>query len=119
MKRFFYFLVICALVASTALAQTRSKNAQVKDVTDPLAQRFVSDFELPTAAQEAEARMQRNAGDATALFVRMETAELQERPELVLDSALRLCALPAASTLQEVAANRVLEHAANTRAFNA
>jgi len=48
----------------------------------------------------------------------METAELQERPETVLDSALRLCALPAAPQLHELASNRVLQHAANSWTFN-
>ena len=56
--------------------------------------------------------------DVNALFVRMEAAELQEHPELVLDSALRLCTLPGDPELQELASNRVLQHAANTRAFN-
>lgn len=110
-------LLFCSLAASTALTQA-SKPVQEKNTPDPLAQRFVSDFDLPSAGQEAEARLQRNPNDATALFVRMETAELEERPELVLDSALRLCALPVEGPLQEVASNRVLQHAGNNRAFS-
>jgi hypothetical protein len=105
------------LAAAAALPQT-SQPVPAKTPPDPLAQRFVSDFDLPTAAQEAETRIQDNSNDTTALFVRMETAELADRPELVLDSALRLCMLPASSTVQEVASNRVLEHTGNTRAFN-
>ena len=50
--------------------------------------------------------------------MRMETAELQERPEVVLDSALRLCNLNAAPELHELASNRILLHAAITLAFN-
>jgi tetratricopeptide (TPR) repeat protein len=110
--------LLCSLAASTALTQT-GKPVQVKNTPDLLAEHFVSDFDLPSAAQEAEARLQHNPSDAVALFVRMETAELQERPELVLDSALRLCTLLSDSTLQEVASNRVLQHAGNNRAFTA
>ncbi len=109
--------LLLSLAAGTALAQTGNP-LQVKNAPDLLAQHFVSDFDLPSVAQEAEARLQHNPNDAAALFVRMETAELQERPELVLDSALRLCTLPADGTLQEIASNRVLQHAANTHAFN-
>ncbi|HZS26795.1 MAG TPA: hypothetical protein VFB76_06165, partial [Candidatus Angelobacter sp.] len=110
-------LLCCSLAGSTALSQTKIP-WQIKDTSGQLAQRFISDFDLPAASQEAEARLQRNPRDVTALFVRMETAELEERPELALDSALRLCTLPADSVLQEVASNRILEHAGNTRAFN-
>lgn len=85
---------------------------------DSLLQKF-SDFNLPAAADAADLRLRRAPKDALALFVRMETAELQERPAMVLDSALRLCALHAASDVQEVASNRVLQHAANSWIFNA
>src|SRR6185437_8271508 len=110
-------LLCCSLAGSTALSQTNIPS-QIKSTSDQFAQRFISDFDLPAASQEAEARLQRNPSDPAALFVRMETAELEEHPELVLDSALRLCTLPADSVLQKVASNRVLEHAGNTRAFN-
>ena len=72
----------------------------------------------PAAADAADARLRHAPKDTVALFIRMETAELQERPEVVLDSALRLCALPAAPELHELASNRVLQHAANSWAFN-
>lgn len=110
-------LLLGSLATGVALTQT-GKPVQVKNTPDLLAQHFVSDFDLPSAAQEAEARLQHNPNDSAALLVRMETAELQERPELVLDSALKLCTLPADRTLQEIASNRVLQHAGNTRAFN-
>ena len=82
-------------------------------------QTFLADFDLPAAVALANARLKQNPHDSIALFVRMETAELDERPDLVLDSALRLCSLSVDSALQELASNRVLQHAANTKAFNA
>ena len=85
---------------------------------DSLLQSFFSDFNLSSAADVADARLRHAPNDTVALFIRMETAELQERPEIVLDSALRLCALPALPELHEVASNRVLQHAANSWAFN-
>ncbi|HET9284439.1 MAG TPA: DUF3857 domain-containing protein [Candidatus Angelobacter sp.] len=110
-------LLCCSLVGSLALAQTNNPS-QIKGTSSQFVQRFISDFDLSSASQEAEIRLQRNPADPAALFVRMETAELEEQPELVLDSALRLCTLPAENVLQEVASNRILEHAGNTRAFN-
>ncbi|HKV93253.1 MAG TPA: DUF3857 domain-containing protein [Candidatus Angelobacter sp.] len=110
-------LLCCSLAAGTVAAQTDNPS-QIKDTSGQLAQRFVSDFDLPAASQEAEARLQHNPADAAALFVRMEAAELEERPELVLDSALRLCTLPVDSLLQVMASNRILEYAGNTRVFN-
>jgi hypothetical protein len=83
-----------------------------------LLDKFLADFDLPTATVLADAHLKHNPRDTAALFIRMETAELEERPDLVLDSALRLCSLPTDSALQELASNRVLQHAANTRAFN-
>jgi hypothetical protein len=80
---------------------------------DSLLQSF-SDFNLPAAADAADARLHHAPKDTVALFIRMETAGLQERPEIVLDSALRLCALPAAPEIHELASNRVLQHAANS-----
>jgi hypothetical protein len=79
--------------------------------------KFLSGFDLPGATHEADSRLQRDRHDVTGLIVRMETAELQEEPEVVLDSALRLCALPAAPEVQELASNRILQHAGNTRSF--
>src|SRR5689334_12973557 len=70
-----------------------SRPVSAKTSVDSLVQKFVSDFDLSAADDEAEARLKRDRNDVTALFVRMEIAELQERPELVVDSALRLCTL--------------------------
>ena len=109
-------LLCCSLAIGTALAQTNIPH--IKDTSDQLAQHFIANFDLQAASQETEIRLQHNPADTAALFIRMETAELEEHPELVLDSALRLCTLPANSVLQEVASNRILEHAGNTRVFN-
>src|SRR5437588_13099054 len=43
---------------------------------------FLTDFDFPTASQQAEDRLRRDPHDTAALFVRMEAAELQERPDL-------------------------------------
>ncbi|HEX4603101.1 MAG TPA: DUF3857 domain-containing protein [Candidatus Angelobacter sp.] len=85
---------------------------------DSLLHKYFSRFDLPGAAEEAELRLHRMPGDVVALFVRMEAAELQERPEIVIDSALRLCRLSVAPEIHELASNRVLQHAGNTWAFN-
>lgn len=87
--------------------------------SNSLIQKFFSAFDLPAAAEMAELRLHRAPNDAVALLVRMEAAELQERPEVVLDSALRLCGLRLAPQLQELASDRILQHAGNTWAFNA
>lgn len=96
-----------------------SQKAKPEKVSDPLLQSFFSDFNLPVAADAADLRLRHSPKDTVGLLVRMETAELQERPEVVLDSALRLCALPAAQELHDLASNRILQHAANSLAFNA
>lgn len=93
-------------------------SVQAKKSPDSLLQTFLSDFDLSSASAEAEARLKHDPHDITALFVRMETAELEERPEAVLDSALRLCTLPAEEGLQKLAANRILQHAGNTSSLN-
>ena len=95
------------------------QKAQPDKVSNALLQSFFSDFNLPAAADAADLRLRRSPKDVVGLLVRMETAELQERPELVLDSALRMCALPAAAELHDLASNRILQHAANSWAFNA
>src|SRR5258708_6991520 len=96
-----------------------SQPAQVpRPADDSLLRKFLSDFDLPASVESADVRLHRAPKDVVALFVGMETAELQERPEAVLDSALRLCALPAAPQLHELASNRVLQHAANSWTFN-
>jgi hypothetical protein len=108
--------LLCCLIAITGFAQTAASTPA--KAGDSLLQKFTKGSDLTAAGEEAEARLQHVPGDAAVLFVRMEVAELEERPELVLDSALRLCAQPANNLLQEAASNRVLQHAANTRTFS-
>src|SRR6185437_15703682 len=83
-----------------------------------LQQEFFADFNLPRAAQDAEQTLRARPGDVTALFIRMETAALQQRTDAVLDSALRLCTMAAPPEIQEIASSRILENAGNSRVFN-
>jgi tetratricopeptide (TPR) repeat protein len=110
-------LLLCCISVSAGFSQA-SRPAMPDKPGDPLLQKFFSDFNLPAAAEIAEQRLRHSPHDPLALLVRMETAELQERPEAVMDSALRLCGLRAAPELHELASNRVLQHAGNTWAFN-
>src|SRR6476620_1488178 len=110
-------IILFCLSAGVGFSQNTRAPQPVKG-DDSLLQSFFSDFNLSVAAEKAEGRLLHAPKDAVALFIRMETAELQERPEVVLDSALRLCALPAALELHELASNRVLQHAAASWAFN-
>jgi tetratricopeptide (TPR) repeat protein len=114
--RAFSVLLFC-LSASAGFSE-KAPPVHLDRAADSLLQSFFSDFNLPAAADAADVRLRHTPKDAMALFIRMETAELQERPEVALDSALRLCALPAAPELHELASNRVLQHAANSWAFN-
>ena len=109
-------LTLLCVRASTGFSQTPQATRFEKS-DNSLPQKF-SEFNLAAAADAADLRLHRAPKDSVALFIRMETAELQERPEVMLDSALRLCQSPAAPELQEVASNRVLQHAANSLAFN-
>ncbi len=111
-------LVLLCFGMVAGMAQP-AKSVPPNSAADSLLKTFLHDFDLPVAAAQADRRLRIHPRDATALFVRMEAAELQERQNVVLDSALRLCRLTAAPELQEIAANRVLQHAANTQAFNA
>ncbi|MGC2695872.1 MAG: DUF3858 domain-containing protein [Candidatus Angelobacter sp.] len=110
-------LLLCGLSAGTLFAQI-NRSVPAKKTSDALAQKFVSDFDISAASEEAEARLKQAPQDITALLVRMETGELQERQDLVLDSALRLCALPSGEAVQKLASSRILQHASNTRAFS-
>ncbi|MBZ5492015.1 MAG: hypothetical protein LAO76_13875 [Acidobacteriia bacterium] len=110
-------ILLFCLSASVGFSQ-RGQTTHSGKTDDSLLQSFFSDFNLSSAAETSGARLRQAPKDTVALFIRMETAELQERPEIALDSALRLCALPAAPELHDLASNRVLQHAANSWAFN-
>jgi hypothetical protein len=86
-------VLLFSLNAGAGFAQTVRPVASAK-TSDSLIQQFFSAFDLSVAAETAELRLHRAPNDAVALLARMETAELQERPEVVLDSALRLCVCP-------------------------
>jgi hypothetical protein len=115
LTRSFPLLVFC-LSAVIAFSQA-NEPSKLEKTSDAALQGFSSDFDLPAATEGAATRLRRAPKDTVALFVRMETAELQERPEVVLDSALRICAVPAAAELHELASNRILQHAANSFTF--
>jgi hypothetical protein len=108
-------IVLLCLSAAAGFSQ----KVRPEKASDSLLQSFFSDFNLPAAADAADLRLRHFPKDIVGLLVRMETAELQERQEVVLDSALRLCALPAAQELHDLASNRILQHAVNSWAFNA
>src|SRR5437763_1643906 len=75
-------------------------------------------LDLPAAMRQAEAVLAREPKNVSALFARMETAELQGQTNIMLDSALRLCATQASPALLEVASGRIFRHAGNTQAFH-
>lgn len=118
MRSMFRILPLVLFCLGGAALSQHARPAQPDKTGDSLLRSFFSDFNLPAAAEDADLRLRQTPHDATALFVRMETAELEERPDVVLDSALRLCALRTSPELQDVASNRVLQHAGNTSAFN-
>ena len=119
MRSLFQILALALICLSGAGFSQQVRPTQQNNTGGALITKFFSDFNLPAAAEAAELRLRQSPRDAIALFVRMETAELQERPEVVLDSALRLCALHTSPEVQVVASNRMLQHAGNTMAFNA
>ncbi len=108
-------LLLCAALVGQSMAQQATVPQKA---VDSLSQKFLSDFNLRDAAHKADVRLQHNPSDIEALVVRMETAELEAHPEIVLDTALRLCTMPAENEIQEIASNRILQHAGNTRVFN-
>ena len=79
---------------------------------------FFSDFNLARSAAGADQLLDRYPGDITALFIRMETAALRQETGSVLDSALRLCTMPAPQEIQEIASSRILENAGNSLVFD-
>jgi hypothetical protein len=117
MRSAFRILPLVLFCLGGAALSQRALPAQPDKAGDSLLRRFFSDFNVPAAAEDAGLRFQSSHNDV-AIFARMEAAELEERPEVVLDSALRLCALRTSPELQDVASNRVLQHAGNTLAFN-
>src|SRR5690349_13906043 len=109
---------ILSLVLFCLGGSALSQHALPEKPGDSLLRKFFRDFNVPAAAEDAGLGLLQSSHNDVAIFVRMEAAELEERPEVVLDSALRLCALRTSPELQDVGSNRVLQHAGNTLAFN-
>ena len=107
--------LFCLLAVSPALPP-QAPGAE-RDASAKLQQDFFSDFNLSASVADADQLLRRQPGDVIALFVQMEAAALQLRPESVLDSALRLCTMPAPPEIQEIASSRILENAGNSRMF--
>ncbi|HWR37276.1 MAG TPA: hypothetical protein VN622_15555 [Clostridia bacterium] len=116
--------VITLCISLAAMAQSgagagkapskRTPRSQSQKASEALFVR--SDIEQ--AKRLAAAALRRNAGDARALFVRMEAAALEADDATVLDSAVRLCASRAAGPdVKEIAAARIRDLAANTKDF--
>jgi len=113
-------VALCAIgcLAIATFAQVPRPSSDNRLSSEMLQQEFFADFNLPSAAQDAEQTLRARPGDVTALFIRMETAALQQRTDAVLDSALRLCTMAAPPEIQEIASSRILENAGNSRVFN-
>ncbi|HKT49420.1 MAG TPA: DUF3857 domain-containing protein [Candidatus Angelobacter sp.] len=107
---------LVGLVAVSSALPLQGPAAE-RDASAKLQQDFFSDFNLTASAADADQLLRRHPGDVIALFVQMETAALQLRTESVLDSALRLCTMPAPPEIQEIASSRILENAGNSRLF--
>ncbi len=118
MKTRWVAVSLLACFCMRAWAEAPAAKNSAHQTTVALQQSFFSRLDLPASGAKAEVLRRGDPANTTALFVRMETAELQERPDRVLDSALRLCRAKASADIQEIASSRVLEHAANTSVFN-
>lgn len=110
------FLTITGSAQQAHLSSERE--ATESRAAEQLQQEFFSEFNLAGSAAAADQLLNRYPGDVTALFIRMETAALRQQTESVLDSALRLCTMPAPPEIQEIASSRILENAGNSRAFD-
>ena len=107
---------VCCLMAASSALPPQSPVAEM-DASAKLQQDFFSDFNITASAADADQLLRRHPGDVVALFVRMETSALEQRTEPVLDSALRLCTMPAPPEIQEIASSRILENAGNSHVF--
>lgn len=113
----------CACYLAITASATQSQLSTERESPEARAARqlqleFFSEFNVAGSAAAADQLLDRYPGDITALFIRMETAALQQQTDAVLDSALRLCTMPAPAEIQEIASSRILENAGNSRAFD-
>lgn len=118
-RRMRLFALLCCIYLGLAPAAAESTRILDSDriSTERLEREFFSGFNLSVSSIHADDLLRRQPGSVIALFIRMETAALQQRTDAVLDSALRLCTMPAPPEVQEIASSRILENAGNSRAF--
>src|SRR5437764_1225076 len=110
LAHFFLLITFLSSFCHGATPGTRSHSPE------PFISHFLQ-FDLDNAAKQANAVLTHDPQNVSALFVRMEVAELQAQTSIMLDSALRLCHSHAPATVQEIASSRVLRNAANSKAF--
>lgn len=111
-------LLACACLRAGAEPAGRNQPSRQGQAALALQKTFFFRLDLRGSSAQAEAMLRHDPANPAALFVRMEAGELEDRPDRVLDSALRLCRASAPADFQEIASRRVLEHAANSRVFN-
>jgi hypothetical protein len=114
MKRFLFLIAV--LVPLVAFGGDPNLGRSSDDAD--LAAHF-GNLDLAAAKKQADFLLTRNPVAPIALFVRMEVAELEAQPDVVLDSALRLCNSALPENISRIASGRILEYAGNSRAFNA
>jgi cellulose synthase operon protein C len=114
-----FLCTIAVLTMALPLAAYAGERASRKsDAQHNLAALFAS-LDLKEAGNQADLILAHNPTDPLALFVRMEVSELNARPDMVLDSALRLCHSALPQDVLKIASARVLKYAANSSSFHA
>src|SRR5690349_17841763 len=105
-----FLCTIAVLTMALPLASYAGERASRKpDAQHNLAALFAS-LDLKEAGNQADLILATNPNDPLALFVRMEVSELNARPEMVLDSALRLCHSALPQDVLKIASARVLKY---------
>ena len=107
-------IVVCLLNAAVAAPKRLPAPAAKSSLTTS----FLN-LDLESARKQSDRILARNPISSLALLVRMEAAELEMQTDVALDSALRLCSIPVPRKIANIASGRILQHAANTRAFQA
>ena len=111
-RRLAAFVLLFALAASAQPKQRREA-----DVATEAARALFVRSDIEQARTLAQLALKRDPGDVRALFVEMEAASLTADSPAALDAALRLCETRSSDPRAEIAGARVLDSAANTRAF--
>ncbi|HKD45621.1 MAG TPA: hypothetical protein VKD24_08185, partial [Candidatus Angelobacter sp.] len=76
----------CACLPAGALARQGQRTVRLDRATAALEHRFFNRLDLGESGNEAEGLLRQDPANSVALFVRMEIAELEDRPDRVLDS---------------------------------